>query len=188
MEGREGIPPTISSQNLKPFQSLSAPLVPLRRKLKLLLYMNSVALEKWRTRHYFKPNCPKAERPKTAIYPRPVYCDYCCKVKNDIQACQQRLNRHLQSGSSSVEEIEELKKNKEDLEHGLDNHRKIAREALQYYRQMKVKCSKQWKKLLNLSQLRNLLKEMKILSSFKVPQESHSWLQDTQFTHPKKDS
>ena len=93
-------------------------------------------------------NWLKAEHPKTAIYPHQSdYCDYCCKVKNEIQAYHQRISRHLQGGSSSVEDIQELKKNKEHLEQNLQDHRKVARESLQYYRQIKEKCSKQWKEL-----------------------------------------
>ena len=58
-------------------------------------------------------NWLKAERPKTVIYPHQTdYCDYYSKVKLEIQACQQRITRHLQSGAASSEDIEELKKNK----------------------------------------------------------------------------
>lgn len=91
-------------------------------------------------------NWLKAERPKTAIYPYQTdYCDYFSKVKTEIQACQQKTSRHLQSGSSSAEVIEELKSNKEDLEKSMAEHRTTARESLQYYREMKQKCEQQWK-------------------------------------------
>ena len=51
----------------------------------------------------------KAEPPKTAIHPHQSdYCDYCCKKKVDIQRCPQSISRHLQSGSSSTEDFEEL--------------------------------------------------------------------------------
>ena len=55
-------------------------------------------------------NWLKAERPKTAIYPHQTdYCDYCSKDKVKIEACQQRISRHLQSGGPSTEDIEELR-------------------------------------------------------------------------------
>ena len=55
----------------------------------------------------------KAEWPKTAIYPHQSdYCDYCSKKKVDIQRCTQSISRHLQSGSSSTEDFEELKRKK----------------------------------------------------------------------------
>ena len=95
-------------------------------------------------------NWLKAERPKTAIYPHQTdYCDYCSKIKAEIQACQQRISRHLQSGTTS-ESIEELKKKKEDLEKDVAEHRKIARESLQYYREMKLKCKQQWKDIVEI--------------------------------------
>ena len=53
----------------------------------------------------------KAEGPNTVIYPRQSdYCDKCSKEKVDIQRCAQSISRHLQSGSSSTEDFEELKK------------------------------------------------------------------------------
>ena len=93
----------------------------------------------------------KEERPKVAIYPhQSYYCDYCSKVKKETQACQQKIARHLQSGSTSEDVFEKLKKEKEDLEKKLEEHRKIARESLQYYHQMKEKCASQWKEIVDL--------------------------------------
>ena len=87
-------------------------------------------------------NWLKAEQPKTAIYPHQSdYCDFCSKVKNEIQAFQQRINRVRQGGSISVEDIQQLEKKKEDLERNLQEHRKVARESLQYYHDMKQRCS-----------------------------------------------
>ena len=105
-------------------------------------------------------NWLKAERPKTVIYPHQTdYCDYYSKVKLEIQACRQRIIRHLQSGAVSSEDIEELKKNKEDLENDLDVHRRVARDSLQYYRNLNVKNSGSiW---LNWSLPLALLNEMK---------------------------
>ena len=52
-----------------------------------------------------------------AIYPHQSdYCDYCSKIKLEIQGCTQKISRHLQSGNTSSEDIQELKKKKEDLE------------------------------------------------------------------------
>lgn len=87
-------------------------------------------------------NWLKIERPKTAIYPHQSdYCDFCSKVKLEIQACQQTITRLLQSGSSSAEDIQEHKMSKEALESEPEDHRKIARESIESYRKMKVKCS-----------------------------------------------
>ena len=71
-------------------------------------------------------------------------------MKKETQACQQKIARHLQSGSTSEDVFEELKKEKEDLEKKLEEHRKIARESLQYYHQMKGKCASQWKEIVDL--------------------------------------
>ena len=61
-------------------------------------------------------NWLKAERSKIAIYPHQSdCCDYCSKIKFEIQGCTQKISRHLQSGSTSSEDIQELKK-KKDLE------------------------------------------------------------------------
>ena len=96
-------------------------------------------------------NWMKAERPKTAIYPHQSdYCDYCSKVKVEIQACQQKLTRLLQGGSSSAEDIQEIRKNKEDLENDMEEYRRVARESLQHYRQLKERCEEQWKEIIKL--------------------------------------
>ena len=64
----------------------------------------------------------KSERPKIALYPHQSdYCDYCSKLKVEIQSCQQRISRLLQGGSCTSEEIQELKK-KEDLEKDMEEH------------------------------------------------------------------
>lgn len=55
----------------------------------------------------------------------------------------------MQGGSTSVEDVEELKK-KDDLEQSLEEHRKVARESLQYYHDLKQKCSRQWKEIIEL--------------------------------------
>lgn len=43
-----------------------------------------------------------------------------------------RISRNRQSGGSSIEDIEELQNNKQDLETNMAGHQKIARESLQY--------------------------------------------------------
>jgi len=71
-------------------------------------------------------NWLEAERAKTAIYSHQTdYCDYCSKAKVNIEACQQRISRHLQSGGPSAEDIEEVKKNKQELEMDMADHQKI---------------------------------------------------------------
>ena len=62
----------------------------------------------------------------------------------DIQRCTQSISRHLQSGSSSTEDFEELKKKKEDLQNDMEEHRKITRESLQYFHHFIERCNKQW--------------------------------------------
>ena len=55
----------------------------------------------------------KKERPKHAIYPHKAdYCDYCAKVKANIQEKQTSINRKLQSGSADGTEIAQLEKDK----------------------------------------------------------------------------
>ena len=104
----------------------------------------------------------KEERPKVAIYPHQSdYCDYCIRVKKETQACQQKIACHLQSGSTSEDVFEELKKEKEDLEKKLEEHRKIARESLQYYHQMKGKVLPSGRKLLTFNLPNPLLREMR---------------------------
>ena len=90
----------------------------------------------------------KAER---AIYPHQSdYCDYCSRKNVDIQSCAQSISRHLQSGSSSTEDFEELKKKKEDLRNDVEEHRNIARKSLQCYRHFKERCNKQWCEIVEL--------------------------------------
>ena len=54
----------------------------------------------------------KRGAPKSGnIYPHQSdYCDYCSKVIKETPACQQKIARHLQSGSTSEDVFEEFKK------------------------------------------------------------------------------
>ena len=72
----------------------------------------------------------------------------------DIPRCTQSISRHLQSGSSSTEDFEELKKKKEDLQNDVEEHSKIANESLQYYRHFKERCNKQWCEIVELESSR----------------------------------
>lgn len=82
-----------------------------------------------------------AERPKVAIYPHKVdYCDRCAMIKSQVQEKQTTINRKLQSGN----EIKALEEDKRMLENELQAHRDVARESLQYYSEMKKKCTQQW--------------------------------------------
>ena len=93
----------------------------------------------------------KKERPKHAIYPHKAdYCDYCAKVKANIQEKQTSINRKLQSGSADATEIAQLEKDKQTLEDKLQEHKDVARESLQYYKEMKTKCCEQWKEIIAL--------------------------------------
>ena len=50
----------------------------------------------------------KNERPKVAIYPHQTdYCDFCVIVKKEIQGHQQTINRLLQSGNATTEELQQ---------------------------------------------------------------------------------
>lgn len=94
-------------------------------------------------------NWLKEEQPKIAIYPHQSdYCDYCSKIKVEIQGYTQSISRHLQSGNCSVDNIEEFKK--EDLEKDREEHWKIARKSLRYYHKMKDRCSKEWNEIIAL--------------------------------------
>ena len=100
-------------------------------------------------------------RPKVAIYPHQVdYCDFCTKVK-EIHAIQQTINRLHQSGSSSVEEITQSEDDKKEKTALLEEHLDQAKESLKYYREMKERCSTQWKKIEELQQLPTLSSEQR---------------------------
>ena len=93
----------------------------------------------------------KSERPKHAIYPHKAdYCDYCAKTKASIKEKQTTINRKLQSGNVDAVEVEELNKEKQSLESNLQEHKDIARESLEYYKEMKEKCCEQWKEITTL--------------------------------------
>ena len=70
-------------------------------------------------------------RPKVAIYPHQVdYCDFCAKVKKEIHATQQTINRPHQSGSSSVEEMTQFEDDKQAKAALLEEHLNQAKESL----------------------------------------------------------
>ena len=93
----------------------------------------------------------KQERPKLAIYPHQVdYCDFCAKVKKEIQGHQQTINRLKQSGSAHAEDIQQAELAKSEAETLLSEHREIARDSLKYYRDMKDRCAKDWKEIQEL--------------------------------------
>ena len=102
------------------------------------------------------------DRPKVAIYPHQVdYCDFCAKVKKEIHAIQQTINRLHQSGSSSVKEITQSEDDKKEKTALLEEHLDQAKESMKYYREMKERCSTQWKKIEELEQLPTLSDEQR---------------------------
>ena len=60
------------------------------------------------------------------------------------------MNRKLQSGNASSDEIELLEKEKGELADSLRDHKESAREALQHYKSMKERCSEQWQEIVQL--------------------------------------
>ena len=93
----------------------------------------------------------KQERPKIAIYPHQAdYCDFCSKVKKEIQGHQQKTNRLKQSGSARAEDIQAAETNKAQAELLVSNHREVARESLKYYKEMKMRCASDWKEIQEL--------------------------------------
>ena len=58
-------------------------------------------------------------------------------IKSTIQEKQTTINRKLQSGNASSDEIEALREEKQSLESKLETHRSVARESLQYYKEVK---------------------------------------------------
>ena len=129
----------------------------LQIKPEVLLSVSSTGLREKQEENVFQVKLlltGKAERPKVSIYPHQSdYCDFCSKVKTGTQALQQQINRALQSGNVLTDDVQEHEKNKEVLEQNLQDHRTVARESLQYYHQMKVKCSRQWKELTELEKV-----------------------------------
>lgn len=73
--------------------------------------------------------------------------DYCAKIKAVIQEKQTSINRKLQSGNADATEIEQLEDEKKALEDKLQEHNDIARDSLEYYKEMKKKCCEQWKEI-----------------------------------------
>ena len=61
-------------------------------------------------------------------------------MKSKIQEKQTTINRKLQSGSGLPEEIKGIEEEKQTLENELQTHRDVARESLQYYKEVEVKC------------------------------------------------
>lgn len=64
------------------------------------------------------------------------YCDFCAKIKASIQEKQSLIIRKLQSGNVDAAEIQELKTEKESLETKLQEHKEMAHQSLQYYKEL----------------------------------------------------
>lgn len=93
----------------------------------------------------------KAECPKFALYPHQTdYCDFCVVVKKEIQGHQQTINRLLQSGNATAEELQRCESMKKECETRLQEHKDVARSSWEYYRDMTRKCAQQWKEITEL--------------------------------------
>ena len=57
------------------------------------------------------------------------------------------MNRLLQSGSATAEQLQQSETMKKEAEERLEDHRKVARLSLEYYRDMNQKCTEQWKQI-----------------------------------------
>ena len=105
----------------------------------------------------------KQERPKLAIYPHQVdYCDFCAKVKKEIQGHQQTINRLRQSRSAEADNIQQAQSSKAESKL-LANHRDVARESLKYYHEMKDKCAEDWKLVQDLAKSSESSEQLKDL-------------------------
>ena len=71
-------------------------------------------------------------------------------MKATIQDKQTSINRKKQSGNADATEIAQLEKDKQTLEDKVQEHKDVARESLQYYKEMKEKCYEQWKEITTL--------------------------------------
>ena len=88
-------------------------------------------------------------------------------IKSKIQEKQTAINRKLQSGNAFPEEIKELEGEKETLEDELQEHRTVARESLQYYKEVQEKCSQQWSRICELEVKSNKTEAEDELSTLK---------------------
>ena len=64
-----------------------------------------------------------------------------------MQEKQTSINRKVQSVSADATQIAQLQKDKQTLEDKLQEHKDIACESPQYYKEMKQKCCEQWKEI-----------------------------------------
>ena len=68
-------------------------------------------------------------------------------LRSAMQEKQTSINRKVQSVSADATQIAQLQKDKQTLEDKLQEHKDMACESPQYYKEMKQKCCEQWKEM-----------------------------------------
>ena len=81
----------------------------------------------------------KTDRPKEAICPH--QCDTCSKYKTRINSKQTTINRVLQSGSTSSEDIEKLREDIKMLKADHEDHKLKVQKSHCYYTEVTKRCS-----------------------------------------------
>ena len=93
----------------------------------------------------------KKYRPKHALCPHKLdYCDTCAGLKKEIQSCEMKLKRIVQSGSSSAENIGTVEDNKKGFQESLENHKKQAHDSHESHLNDVKKCKEDWAKIVAL--------------------------------------
>ena len=96
-------------------------------------------------------------RRKVAICPHKLdYCDTCAEFNEQIRAKQTTLNRILQTGSSSEEDVESLKEEIKSLQSALEEHKTIALRSHQSHQETTKRCCEQWQSIQSMEALPSL--------------------------------
>ena len=98
-------------------------------------------------------NWLKSDRPKVAICPHQEdYCDSCSKYKTKINSQQTTINRVLQSGSASSENVDKLREDLKALKDAHVAHKLKAQKSHSYYTEVTTRCSEEWATITSLEQ------------------------------------
>ena len=93
----------------------------------------------------------KKHRPKHAIYPHKLdYCDTCASLKNEIQSAEMSRKRLVQSGPSSMAEIEQVEEQKRQLQLSLDSHKEKAQDSHECHTEAVKRCKDNWQRIVEL--------------------------------------
>ena len=98
-------------------------------------------------------NWLKKYRPKHAICPhKQDYCDTCAARNETIKAKQTTLNRLRQASASQPEELKQVEEEVKALKESLQKHRDEARAGHQYFMEVTERCTKEWKRIVELEE------------------------------------